>query len=49
MKIVYDEVADDWGRNEARKSQDIGNGVDIFMCGKEGGERWKSWKQVSGC
>lgn len=48
MEVVYDQVADNWGRDEARKGQDVGEGVDVFVGREEGGERGRSVDPVSG-
>ncbi len=32
------EVADDWGGEEARESEDIGQSVDVFVDREDGGE-----------
>ncbi len=47
MKVVYDQVADNWGRDEARKSEDIGESVDIFVGGEKGGQRGKPTEPIS--
>ena len=38
MKVVYDQVADNGGCDKARKSEDVGKGVYIFVDREEGGE-----------
>lgn len=47
MEILYDQVADNWSRNEARKGQEVGDSVDVFVGGKEGGERRRSVEWIS--
>ena len=45
---MYDQVANDWGRDETREGEDVGEGVDVFVGGEEGGEWEKPRKRVSG-
>ena len=42
MKVMYNQIANNRGRDKARKGEDIGEGVDIFVGGKEGGEGGES-------
>ena len=38
MKVVYDQVADNRGCDEARKGKDVGKGVYVFVDREESGE-----------
>ena len=47
MKVVYDQVADNGSCDEARKGEDVGKGVYVFMDREESGEGREPRKPVS--
>ena len=47
MKVVYDQVADNGGCDEARKGEDVRNGVDVFVDREESGEGREPEEPVS--
>ena len=47
MKVVHDQVADNWGCDESRKGEDVGKGVYVFVDREESGERREPREPVS--
>ena len=47
MKVVYDQIADNGGCEEARKGEDVGKGVYVFVDRQESGEGREPREPVS--